>query len=369
MIGGSLQANGQVHIVNPVGARFADGDRNDGAVLFSHSKVTIGSDFTNPATFQMLGLNNKISGKMASGSTLSAVGSDSNALGVVGLRADWTSAGTVVLDSSAVVVNRDDHVAGISGALVDIDMYSFANRGTIKIAPSIKHRQITGTGTFIHEGKIAITDNVVLGGDSFELSRVILSGGTVDGTVSFVYPTVNLDSDFTNPVAFEMLGFDNKISGTGGFTKVGAGTLTLGGANTYTGTTSVLTVNGGSAIVDTGAVVLGDAAVGAYVTAGDLTIGGDVALAANTLLTVNNPTSTTFSGVISGTGGLTKVGTGTLTLSGINTYSGSTSFDAGTLVVNGVVGGDVLVNAAGLLQGTGAITGNLTVIGTINAGN
>ena len=38
-----------------------------------------------------------------------------------------------------------------------------------------------------------------------------------------------------------------------------------------------------------------------------------------------------FSGAITGTGGLTKLGASTLTLSGVNSYSGPTLVSAGTL--------------------------------------
>ena len=49
------------------------------------------------------------------------------------------------------------------------------------------------------------------------------------------------------------------------------------------------------------------------------------------LTTGNDNTSTPFSGMIAGTGGLSKVGTGTLTLSGSSSYGGATEVNAGTL--------------------------------------
>jgi autotransporter-associated beta strand protein len=50
-------------------------------------------------------------------------------------------------------------------------------------------------------------------------------------------------------------------------------------------------------------------------------------------LTAGNSNNQTFSGVLSGTGGLNKQGSGKLTLSGLNTYSGATFVNAGTLEV------------------------------------
>ena len=70
----------------------------------------------------------------------------------------------------------------------------------------------------------------------------------------------------------------------------------------------------------------------------DFIFSGATALAAARTLTVVN--ATTFSGVISGAGGLTKTGAGTLTLSGTaaNTFSGGLTINAGTLVLNKTAG-------------------------------
>lgn len=57
---------------------------------------------------------------------------------------------------------------------------------------------------------------------------------------------------------------------------------------------------------------------------------GGVTLGTGTL-TLNQDFDSTFSGALSGTGGLTKNNAGLLTLSGINTYSGATKLNGGTL--------------------------------------
>ncbi|MFM7307431.1 MAG: autotransporter-associated beta strand repeat-containing protein, partial [Actinomycetota bacterium] len=73
-------------------------------------------------------------------------------------------------------------------------------------------------------------------------------------------------------------------------------------------------------------------------------------------------TSTTFAGVISGSGGaLTKAGDSTLTLSGNNTYTGATLVSDGTLVVAnnnalGSTGGTTTVSNGAQLQLSGSIT-------------
>ncbi|MDD5064699.1 MAG: autotransporter domain-containing protein, partial [Phycisphaerae bacterium] len=136
------------------------------------------------------------------------------------------------------------------------------------------------------------------------------------------------------------------ISGAGALTKADGGTLTLSGTNTYAGTTTInagtLTVSGGSAIADGGAVSLANVAGASFELstsetigslAGGGALGGNVNLNATTL-TTGDATNTTYSGVISGAGGiLTKEGAGTLTLDGTNSYTGATNINTGTLTV------------------------------------
>ncbi len=75
---------------------------------------------------------------------------------------------------------------------------------------------------------------------------------------------------------------------------------------------------------------------GAPQTIGDLSgVSGGLLVLGPTDLTVGTSDSTTFSGVISSTGGsLTMQGTGTLTLGGSNTYTGGTSINAGVISIS-----------------------------------
>ncbi len=152
------------------------------------------------------------------------------------------------------------------------------------------------------------------------------------------------------------------ISGSGGLTKAGSGVFTLGGANSYTGATSVtagtLRLDGG-AITGGGALSVASGATfdvnGATAVVGALSGAGRILLGSGSLST-GGTASSSFTGVISGSGSLVKTGTGTLTLGAANTYSGGTTVTGGTLTAG-------IANAFG--------TGVLTVAapGTVNLAN
>lgn len=182
---------------------------------------------------------------------------------------------------------------------------------------------------------------------------------------------------------------EGNITGLGALARINApnAALRLNGSNSYLGGTFIssglIEVRNGSALADTGAVVLiptGGATLNAVLrvidseTIGSLS-GSNSDLGAAALVQIANGqtltiggdnTSTTFAGTITGTGGgftgaVTKIGTGTLTLTGDNLYTGATTITAGTLLINGSgIGSVVAVNANGTLGGSGT-TGAITV--------
>jgi outer membrane autotransporter protein len=178
-----------------------------------------------------------------------------------------------------------------------------------------------------------------------------LAGNVVDNGVF----AVNRSDTFT---------FGGVISGTGAFAQIGPGTTILTAGNTYTGATTVSagTLRAGAANVfgSSSAVTVASGATlnlaGFNQSIGSLAGAGSVALGAATLATGSDNSSTTFSGAISGTGGLTKTGAGALTLSGSSSYSGATAVSAGTLIVNGSIANSaVTVSSGATLAGIGAV--------------
>ncbi len=143
-------------------------------------------------------------------------------------------------------------------------------------------------------------------------------------------------------------------TGAGGLIKGGAGILTLTGTSNYAGGTTV----------STGTFRIGNGVANGSVTENILN---------NAALQFNNPTNSTFTGDISGTGSLLKLGTSTLTLTGTHTYTGTTTINSGTLLVNGSTdaASAVSVNNTGTLGGSGTVAGPVSVAsgGTISPGN
>jgi len=264
----------------------------------------------------------------------------------------------------------------------------------------------TNQGTVVNSGALLSINGVSGGSESLSLV-----GGTLASDTGSNYWTGNIQLSSNSSIAAAtdtVLNLSGVLSGTGGVTKGGDGTLIYSGAlnNTYSGVT---TVNQGVLLLSKttsnavpGALVIGNGtggpdadivrldaiqqmSVNSPVTVnssglldlkgssdsiasltgnGHIETGGAAAM----LSVGHDNASTTFAGLISGPGGLTKAGAGTLILGGDNTYSGPTIVNNGSLIVNGSQPGSAAsVSQLGLLGGTGRV-GNLSGPGTVNPG-
>ena len=157
----------------------------------------------------------------------------------------------------------------------------------------------------------------------------------------------------------------NKTVASGAF----AGDLTIGDGS-GTDTVRLLLAN---QIPDTSSVTMASGAVfdlnDQPEQTGFIAGAGQIDLGAAILREGSDDGSSTFSGLIVGTGQVFKLGTGTWTLNGNNTYSGHTTVSAGTLAVNGSqANSDVTVNGSATLTGDGVVS-DLDVFGNLRPGS
>jgi autotransporter-associated beta strand protein len=228
-------------------------------------------------------------------------------------------------------------------------------------------------------------------GSAFGSGNFFISGGA---TLEYTGPStatnrfVNLlDGNGTVSVtnAATELELTRAVQNNGGLIKAGAGTLKLSSTtNSYAGSTTIddgiLKLGSSEVIPNTSSVII---AAGKNFdlnnfaeTIGSLAGAGNVTLGSGSLTAGGNNSSTSFSGVISGIGGVTKQGSGIMTLTGSNSYSGGTLVNGGTLVVNNTTGsgtgsGSVTVNNSGKLAGSGWVAGSVIINngGTLAPGN
>jgi len=237
---------------------------------------------------------------------------------------------------------------------------------------------LTLTGTNTYTGNTTITGGTLTIGGAGQLN-----GGSYTGAIGLTAGTSTFQ--YSSSLSQTLSGV---IRGPGAVIKAGAGKLTLGGANTYSGATWN---NGGTLVMDgpqalgtisaggnTGSLTL-NSATATFELSSSGTIGALTGVAGGVITTDNSgaftltssgtgTANTTFAGVMkdggsSGMLSFIKTGTGTLTLSGLNTYSGSTTVADGTLLVSGSIGGSNLttVETGARLGGTGTVGGAVAV--------
>jgi autotransporter-associated beta strand protein len=136
--------------------------------------------------------------------------------------------------------------------------------------------------------------------------------------------------------------FDGVAEGSGGLTQAGAGTLTLGGANRYTGRTQVsagaLVLDAAQALNIASALVIDAPArvqVNAAQAVASLNGAGGLVLNGASLASGADGSDSRFDGAISGSGGLVKQGGGTLALTADNRHGGGTAIEAGAVRLAG----------------------------------
>jgi autotransporter-associated beta strand protein len=261
----------------------------------------------------------------------------------------------------------------------------------------------TGTLTIrLLEDQNNVSHNKTLTGGITGTNSLTIQNNGGDDTISFTTNAINNAGTLTHTGTGTGLTTINSVIGsnvTGVTQNSTTSTLVLGGTNLYSGPTTVssgalrlanqnavqnstVTMGGGagaalvfSSTVSGNAFTLGGLAAASAGAGYDISLLNNAGSPAPIALTVGgNNASTTYAGVLSGTGGsLIKAGTGTLNFTGTGSYTGATQVNAGSLLVSGLLSTtDVTVNGGGLLGGLGGmLQGNVAVAssGTISPGN
>ncbi|WP_395741588.1 autotransporter-associated beta strand repeat-containing protein [Prosthecobacter sp.] len=236
----------------------------------------------------------------------------------------WIS-GDQITDSGA------GFTGAVSGVYISTLRFDAAGGSTLNIA---------GNGVLgIASGGVLMTSNVTSG------PSTITGGVLTSGTNELI---------FIQDSTSQALTVASSIRVGHSVTKAGSGTLLLSGSNTYTDETEiqagVLQVSGGNAIGDTSIVTLADDTASMLQLLGNETIGrlagGSASAGIDQLavvdigafaLTINATGSTTYAGLLTGSGSLIKTGAGNMLFTNASTgFTGSVTVNMGLLYFSGI---------------------------------
>lgn len=196
---------------------------------------------------------------------------------------------------------------------------------------------------FVVNGTLNTRNAATVACGSLSGTGTVSGAGNADGNVTYNIGGAGLDSTFTGNVL-------DSTARLLALNKLGAGTLTLGGTNNYSLTTTISAGklqfgNGGS----TGTIPTNN-------------------IVNNATLAFNYLSSLTDSGIISGTGSVIQDGDGGVTFTKNHTYSGPTLINSGTLALNG---SGSISNSSGINIASGAtldVSGRTGGILTLTSG-
>ena len=269
------------------------------------------------------------------------------------------------LQAGGGTFNTAGNNATLSGTISGIGGLTKTGDGTLTLSGTNSYHG----GTNLNGGVLSVSSDSNLGDASGALS---FNGGIlrITGTTFTSTPrTINWGANgggFDIADAANTFTVSQNLTGSGGLTKLGAGTLVLAGSNTYSGATviSAGTLAGGvfSLSANSAHTIAAGATLdlaGNWQNIGSLSGAGTVTNSGGTdasLITGTDNTSATFSGVIQDGASRTRVkidGTGITTFTGTNTYTGGTAICFCSTLQLGSGGA------------TGSIVGDVTNSGTL----
>ncbi len=318
------------NIITGIGALVQNGAGN---VTLSGVSTFTGPTAVNGGTLTVAGPNNNPS------TLTSSSGLTINSGGTVMVAVDNAIAGST--GKLPITINAGGVLTGLaslnggSGASSHIAGLLTLNGGTLTDGGT---QLVPGNGTWDLDGGVVVPGNAV----TSVIACLSVVPSQANGTLFYV-------TNGSTPSGIDLDVTGSFINGTGihdsGITLDGGGTMAFENAGTYAGATTltagVLRLNNALAVQNS-TVNLNEenglqfrAGIGTFVFGGlngpDSLSLTDMSNAPVTIQVGQNNASTTYSGILSGAGGLTKLGTGTLQLNGTNLYSGSTTISNGTL--------------------------------------
>ncbi|WPB83456.1 autotransporter-associated beta strand repeat-containing protein [Sediminicoccus rosea] len=338
---------------------------NDGALVFDRSDaIAVANGISGSGTLAQVGsgvltlsaANSYLGGTSVTAGTLAlgaigAIGSGAVTLAGGGLRANVT--GTLG-NTISITDNATGRLAAATGETLTLTgALSLRPGSTLTIGSATETGRVVAgfssvdvfspatialqvAGGTLAAGNLGLNQLTLLAGSVTIAAGATLDYGALTGTIGNLQGAGTLTGSATTQISAG--NFSGAIAGTGGFEKLGAGTLTLTGASTYAGTT---TITAGTLRLEGG---------------GRLSGGG---ITNNAALVFASADNITLANAISGTGTLTQAGTGRLTLTGANTHAGLTTIHAGGTIqvgdggTSGQVGGGAVVNNGALVVNRG----------------
>ena len=347
--GGTTVSNGVVNLQNSsaLGTAGTGTTVAAGAALQLQNNITItgealtlnGTGIASDGALRNISGNNTWTGNVTLGSPGATIQSDAGLLtvsgGITGNKNNLTVQGAGDTTLSGII-------ATTTGGITKNDA------GTLTLT-----RANTFTGaTTINGGTVSIgaDNNLGTAPGAATANKLVFDGGTLATTATFTLnanrgATLNAGGGTFDTASGTTVTYNGIIAGAGGLAKSNSGTLVLGGANTYTGAT---TLNGGVLSINADnrlGTAPGSATADQLVfNGGTLATTANMALNANRSVTLNSGggtfnvasgTTLTFSSSISGTGSLIKLGAGIFQLGANTSMGGTFVLSAGTLALNG----------------------------------
>lgn len=285
-----------------------------GTILLSTSLSPGTVTFNNASNSYVLG---------GAGSLTGATKVIKSGAGIASIATDNTYAGGTTIHEGTLRVGNGGTSGNLGSGAVENNAALVFNRSDTFTFANL----ISGVGVVEQMGSgttILTADNTYAGSTTISAGTLQVGNGGATGAIG-AGAVVNNGTLAYNRSGSVTLAAE--ISGSGGLTQMGPGTLILEADETYTGPT----------LISAGRLQLGSGGTtGTIYSSPTITNNGELAL--------NHLGNLDFPQVINGSGSVTQAGAGTLRLTGANGYTGETRLESGTILLD--TGSDIPAGGA-----------------------